>query len=187
MAERMKLAGLIAALLVILLPSFTLAQGVNFSVSPAEVHIDNLLLGETAEFELTIHNKDEIAHNFTIATFQPPEEERREGRAGLPDDSWIGFSSQEIGVAANSEANVTVTVAIPREQKWAGEDWEIWLGVAAESRDLLAVRLYVRLLVSTNSAMEARSNAGLVAGIVVGVILLGCGGYYYFRRKAKPE
>jgi len=139
--------------------------------------------GEAAEFELTIHNKEELAHNFTIATFQPPEEERREGRTESPDDSWVSFSSQEIEVDANSEANVTVTVAIPREQKWAGRDWEIWLGVAAESRDLLAVRLDVRLLVSTSGTT---SNAGLVAGIVVGIVLLGCGGYYYFRRKVKP-
>ena len=187
MIRLIKLAGLIAALLVILLPSFTLAQDVNFSVSPAEVHIDDLPPGETAEFELTIHNKDDVAHNFTIATFQPPEEERREGRAEFPDDSWISFPSQEIEVASNSEANVTVTVAIPREQQWAGEDWEIWLGVAAESSDLLAVKLYVRLLVSTNPAAEARSNAGLVAGIVAGIVLLGCGGYYYFRHKTKLE
>ena len=187
MIGRIKLAGLIAALLVIFLPSFTLAQDFDFGVSPAEVHIDNLRPGEAAEFELTIHNKEELAHNFTIATFQPPEEDRREGRAEFPDDSWISFSSQEIEVAANSEANVTVTAAIPREQEWTGGDWEIWLGVAAESRDLLAVRLYARLLVSTNPTMEARSNAGLVAGIVVGIILIGCGGYYYFRRKTKPE
>ena len=187
MIRRIKLAGLIAALLVILLPSFTLAQEVNFGVSPAEVRINDLPPGEATEFELTIHNKEELAHNFTIATFQPPEEDRREGRAEFPDDSWISFPSQEIEVASNSEANVTVTVTIPQEQKWAGEDWEIWLGVAAESSDLLAVRLYVRLLVSTSPAAEARSNAGLVAGIVVGIILLGCGGYYYFRRKAKPE
>jgi len=186
-AVNCKLAGLIAALLVIFLPSFTLAQDVNFSVSPAEVHIDNLPPGEAAEFELTIHNKGELAHNFTIATFQPPEEERREGRTEFPDDSWISFSSQEIEVPANSAANVTVSVAIPREQKWAGEDWETWLGVDAESSDLLAIRLDVRLLVSTNSAMGARFNAGLVAGIVVGIVLLGYGGYYYFRRKAKPE
>jgi hypothetical protein len=170
-------------LAIILFPSPAQAQG--FSISPAVVHIDNLPPGEAAEFELTIHNKEELAHNFTITTFQPPEEERREGRAEFPDDSWISFSSQEIGVAANSEANVTVAVAIPREQKWAGEDWEIWLGVAAESRNLLAVKLYARLLVSTNPIVEARSNAGLVAGIVVGVILLGYGGYYYFRRKVK--
>jgi hypothetical protein len=153
MMRHVKLAELIAALLVILLPSFTLAQDFSFSISPAEVHIDNLSLGE-------------------------------EGRAEFPDDSWISFSSQEIEVAANSAADVTVTVAIPLEQQWAGGDWEIWLGAAAESSDLLAVRLYVRLLVSTS---RAKSNAGLIAGIIVGTVLLGWGGYYYFRRKAKPE
>jgi len=183
MIGRIKLTGLIAALLAIFLPFFTLAQDVNFGVSPAVLIMDNLPPGEVAEFELTIHNKEELAHNFTIATFQPPEEERKEGRTEFPDDSWVSFSSQEIEVPANSEANVTVTVAIPREQKWAGEDWEIWLGVAAESRDLLAVRLDVRLLVSTSGA---RFSARLVAGIVVGIVLLGCGGYYCFRRKVKP-
>jgi hypothetical protein len=184
MIRHIKLAGLIAALLVVFLPSFTLAQDISFSVSPAEVHVDDLHPGETAEFELTIHNKDELAHNFTIAAFQPPEEERREGRAEFPDDSWISFSSSsEIEVGARSEDNVTVTVIIPREQKWTGGDWEIWLGVAAESSDLLAVRLYARLLVSTS---RTKFNAGLIAGIVVGIVLLGCGGYYYFRRKTRP-
>ena len=187
MVGRIKLSGLIAALLVILLPSFILAQDVNFSVSPAEVKIDNLPPGEAAEFALTIHNKYEAVHFFTLTIFQPPEEERREGRAEFPDDSWISLSSQEIEVAANSEANVTVTVAIPRDQKWTGEDCEIWLGVSPESSDLLAVKLYVRLLVSTSTAHKARPNPRLVVGIVAGIILLGCGGYYYFRRKAKPE
>jgi hypothetical protein len=52
-----KLAVLIAALLAVFLSSSTLAQG--FSVSPAEVNIDNLSPGEAGEFELTIRNKDE--------------------------------------------------------------------------------------------------------------------------------
>ncbi len=187
MVGHIKLAGLIAIFLVVFFPSLTLAQDVNFGVSPAEVRINDLPPGEATEFELTIRNKDEIAHVFTFATFQPPEEERREGRAEFPDDSWISFSSPGIELAANSQANVTVTVAIPQEQKWAGEHWETWLGVAAESSDLLAIRLYVRLLVSTNPAAEARFNAGLVAGIVVGIVLLGYGSYYYFRRKTKSE
>jgi hypothetical protein len=184
MVGRIKLAGLIAALLVIFLPSFTLAQDINFGVSPAEVRIDDLPPGETAEFELTIHNKDDVPHVFTFATFQPSEEERREGRSEFPNDSWISFSFPEIEVLANSEANVTVTVDIPREQKWAGRDWETWLGVTAESSDLLGVKLYVRCLVSTAGG---KPNIGLVAGIVVGIVLLGYGGYYYFRRKTKPE
>jgi hypothetical protein len=184
MVGRIKLAGLIATLLVIFLPSFTLAQDVNFGVSPAEVRIDDLPPGETAEFELTIHNKDDVPHVFTFATFQPPEEERREGRLEFPDDNWISFPFPKIEVAANSEANVTVTVAIPQEQKWAGHDWEIWLGVAAESSDLLGVELYVRCLVSTAGG---KSNIVLFAGIAVTIVLLGYGSYYYLRRKAKPE
>jgi hypothetical protein len=187
MIGRIKLAEFIAALLVILLPSFTLAQDINFGVSPTEVRINDLPLGEATEFELTIHNKDEIAHVFTFTTFQPPEEERREGRTEFPDDSWISFSPPGIEVPAKSEVNVTVTVAIPQEQKWAGEDWETWLGVATESSDLLGVKLYVRLLVSTNPAVGGKSNIGLFAGIAMAIVLLGYGGYYYFRRKAKPE
>jgi hypothetical protein len=183
MIRYIKLTGLITALLVIFLPAVTVAQEFKFSISPAEVHINDLPPGETTEFELTIHNKEELAHNFTLTTFQPPEEEIREGRAEFPDDSWISFSSPEIEVAANSADNVTVTIAIPREQKWAGGEWETWLGVTAESRDLLAVRLYTRLLVSTTPAAGARLNVGLVAGIVVGIVLFGCGGYYYYRRR----
>jgi len=187
MVGHIKVAGLIVILLVIFLPSFALAQEARFSVSPAEVHIDNLPQGEATEFELTIYNKEELTHNFIISTFQPTEDERREGRAEFPDPGWISLSSKEIELAANSEGNVTATVAIPREPKWAGKDWEIWLGVAAESSDLLTVKLYVRLLVSTNPVTEARFNAGLVTGIVVGIVLLSCGGYYYFKRKAKPK
>jgi len=185
MIRCIKLGGLIAALLVILLPSYALTQEFKFGVSPAEVHIDDLPPGETSEFELTIHNKDDLAHNFTLTAFQPPEEEMREGRAEFPDDSWISFSSQEIEIVAKSEAAVTVTLTIPQEPKWAGKDWETWLAVTAESGDLLAVRLYTRLLVSTTPAIGARSDAGLVTGIVLGIVLFGFGSYLYFRRKAK--
>jgi hypothetical protein len=184
MVARIKSAGLIAAFLVIFFPFPMLADNINFSVIPAEVHIDDLLPGEVAEFELTIHNKEEIAHNFTITTFPPPKEERREGRAQLPDDTWIGFSSPRIEIAANSQANVTVTTAVPREQKWAGRDWEIWLGVTPESSDLLAAKLYVRLLVSTGGM---RFSAGLVTAIAVAIVLLAYGGYHYFRRKTRSE
>ena len=187
MIRCIKLAGLIAALLVILLPSYALTQEFKFSVAPAEVHIDGLPPGETSEFKLTIHNKEDLAHNFTLTTFQPTEDEMREGRAEFPDDSWIGFSSQEIEIAANSEAAVTVTLTIPQEPKWAGKEMEIWLGVTAESGDLLAVRLYTRLLVSTAPAVRASPDAGLVAGIVVGIVIFGCGSYLYLRRKTRTE
>ena len=178
-----RLARLIAGSLLVLLPFLTLAENVNFSVVPAEVHIDSLLPGETTEFEVTIHNKDEVAHNFTFTAFPPPKEERREGRTEFPDPSWISFSSPKIEISASSQAHATVMVTIPQEQTWAGRDWETWLAVTAESSDMLAVKLYVRLLVSTGGT---RVNMGMVAGIAAAVLFLGCGGYYYFRHRTRP-
>jgi hypothetical protein len=183
MLRHIKLAGLIAVLPTVFLSSFVLAQ--SFSLSPAEVRIDNLSPGGKAAFNLTIHNKDEAAHVFTIAAFQPQEEERRVGRAEFPDASWISFSSQEIEVAARSEARVEVTVSIPSDAEWAGKDWEMWLGVALESSDLLTVQLYVRLLVSTSGA--GKPSTGLIVGIALGIVLPGYGAYYYLRRKARPK
>ncbi|MDH4068112.1 MAG: hypothetical protein OEU97_04160 [Dehalococcoidia bacterium] len=184
MAGYIKSAGLIAAFLVIFFPCPALAEEVNFSVIPAEVRIANLPPGESEQFNLTIHNKDEIAHNFTVSAFSPPEEERREGTAEFPDDSWISFSSPRIEIAPNSQANVMVTTAIPGGQKWAGQHWETWLAVTAESSDLLSVKLHVRLLVST---VRTGFNAGLIAAIAVAVVLLGFGGYSYFRHRAKAH
>ncbi|MFC1927211.1 hypothetical protein ACFLW7_01335 [Chloroflexota bacterium] len=184
MVRPIRLAGLIAGFLAVLLPLLTLAENVNFSIVPAEVHVDSLLPGEATEFQLIIHNKDEVAHNFSFTTFAPPKDERREGRTEFPDPSWISFSSPKIEIAASSQAHATVMVAIPQEQRWAGRDWETWLAVTAESSDMLAVKLYVRLLVSTSGT---RVSIRLLAGIVAAVVLLGCGGYYYFRRKARHE
>jgi hypothetical protein len=161
-----------------------LAENVSFSVAPAEIRIHDLLPGESTQLELTIHNKDEVAHNFTFGIFPPPQKERREGRTEFPDPSWISFSSPNIEITAGSQANVTVVVAIPQEQRWAASDWETWLAVTSESSDMLAAKLYVRLLVSTGGT---RFSPGLVAGIAVAVVLLGFGGYHYFRRRAGLE
>jgi hypothetical protein len=184
MVGRIKLAALIAGFVVLFLPSLTLADNVNFSVVPAEVHIDSLLPGEATEFELTIHNKDEVAHNFSFSTFASPKEQMREGRTEFPDPSWISFPCSRVEIAASSQAHATVMVAIPQEQRWADRDWETWLAVSSESSDMLAARLYVRLLVSTGGT---RFNIALIAGIAAAVVLLGCGSYYYFRRRARPE
>ena len=184
MVGRIKSVGLAAGLLAGLLPFPTLAENVNFSVVPAEVRIHDLLPGQTTQFELTIHNKDEVAHNFTLDIFAPPQEERREGRIEFPDPSWISFSSPKIEITASSQANVTVVVTIPQEQRWARRDWETWLAATSESSDMLAVKLYVRLLVSTGGT---RFSPGFVAGIAVAVVLLGVGGYHYFRRRARSQ
>jgi hypothetical protein len=169
---------------VVLFPAMVQAQ--SFSVSPVEIEIDNLSPGEVTQFNLTIHNKEDVNHVFALTTYSPGELERREGRAEFPDNSWISFSPQSVAVGANSEAKIVVTVIVPPNQKWASKDWEIWLRVAPEEREFLVVNYYIRLLVSTGEKVEAGTNVGLVVGIPVGILLVACVGYYfYFRRKAK--
>jgi hypothetical protein len=185
--RKIRAVACILAFLTVLLPSSALgdsgAQG--FSVSPTEVNVANLPAGGAAEFGLTIRNQDETATIFVVSAFQPPEEERRAGYSEWPDDSWISFSPQEVEVGAHSEVEVRVTVAVPEGPEWVGRDWEIWLGVAAVSDELLAVKPCVRLLVSTQVAADAGRYAGLVVGIAAGAILIGYGIYYYARRKVR--
>jgi len=175
---------LVLLIAVILFPATVQAQ--SFSVSPVEIEIDNLSPGGVTQFNLTIHNKEDVNHVFALTTYNPGESERREGRDAFPDGSWISFSPQSVEVGANSEAKVKVTVSVPPNQRWAGKDWEIWLRVAPEEREFLVVNYYIRLLVSTGEEVEASSNMGLIVGIGVGILLVACV-VYYFRRKAKPE
>jgi len=184
MIDRIQSVGLIAALLVVFLPTFVMAQDISFSVSPTVVDIKDLSPGQAAEFQLTINNNDDVTHLFTFIASPPPEEETRERRARLPDDNWVTFYPLEITIPASAQANVTVKIAIPPQKTWAGRDWETWLGVAAESSDLLGVQLYVRLLVSTSGI---RLSPGFIAGIAAAVAVLGYGGYRYARHKAKPK
>jgi hypothetical protein len=166
------------------LPVCVLAQ--DFGVSPAEVRVDDLAPGSQTQFDFTIRNKDDVSHIFTLSTYNPEESEMREGRTEIPDDRWISFCPQEIEVAANSRGTVRATVAVPSNQKWAGKNWEIWIRVAPESTDLLVANCYIRLLVSTSKGVEANSKTPFTVGIVIVILLLGYG-LYYFRRSAKAR
>lgn len=121
----------------------------SLGVSPYETRVIDLIPGGETSFELTIYNNDAMPHNFTFSTYHPQAEERRADRAAFPNASWIRFSEKELGLAADSEGEIEVNVAIPPEPEYAGKDYEIWLGITTESEALVTIRLYARLLVST--------------------------------------
>ncbi len=183
----MRLSLLIATLLVTILPASATADSSvqSVSVSPAEVTIDNLSPGEPVDFELTIRNEEGQDRVFVLTVHHPPEEARRAGRDKLPNDSWVIFAREELQVGAEREADIRVTVSVPQEQALMGRDWEVWLGVAPQSGELLVVKYYVRLLISTRSEAEAMSSTWRAAGIIVAAVLLGYGVHYYLRRR--PE
>ena len=182
MRQSKYLVRLVLALLFLSLPS--VAQAQYFGLSPAEVRIEDLAPGSKAEFELTIHNEHDSAYTFTLDTYQPRAEERREGRAEFPDHRWISFSPEGIEVAAKSKDIVKVTVAIPSGEKWAEKDWEIWLSASLESGDLVTIKLYVRLLISTSGGAPQSPHTGFVVGIIAALVLIAWG-VRRFRRSRK--
>ena len=175
MTQRTKyLTGIIATLLFFSALSPSIAQAQDFALFPPEVSMDNLSPGEEAEFYLNIHNKDAVSHIFTLSAYNAEESQRRTGRAEFPDNDWISFSPQRLEVPANSNAKVKVIVTIPADYKWAAKNWEVWLGVSPESSEFLTVKLYVRLLVSTDNEVEkGRFDIWLIIGIVAAVTFIG--------------
>ena len=152
------LGGLASGLLLFVLTNLD-APGIQaqmgFAVSPPVVTIDNLSPGEEAEFNLTICNKGNATRTFVLGAFTPEERRRRPGRAEFPDNSWISFSPQQVEIEADSQASVKVMVAIPDDERWVGQDWEVWLEVSPGHSGMLAVIMYIRLLVSTAEAEPA--------------------------------
>lgn len=174
----MGIIGAIVVALVILTSAPLLAQG--FGVSPSEVTVSNMPPGGKADFELTVYNNDNVAHVFTPLVYNPSAADRRTGKQALPDNSWISFSPDQVEIAANSQGQLGVILIVPDEPEWAGQDWEVWLGVTTEAKGLFATIVYVRLYVSTTP--PPRTNWALIGGVIAGVIALACAGWYGRKR-----
>ncbi|MCD6230937.1 MAG: hypothetical protein J7J88_03610 [Dehalococcoidia bacterium] len=167
--------------LFIILPSPVLA--LTFSVSPAEVKVAHLEPGQEVTFNITISNKDNINHVFTLDTYNPKESERRPGEALFPVSSWISFL-QQVDVPANSNAQVKVTIDIPESQEWYDKNWEIWLKVSADEESLVTVNYYIRLLVSTTD-LELNTSYRWIIGVIVTIIFFS--GYTVYRSRRREE
>lgn len=173
---------ILISLLAVFLPSVTLAQDFSFGLSPTQIEILDFVPGQAAEFELLIRNKCAAPQIFTLTAFQPAAHHRKDGWTALPDPGWISFFPAELELPAGAQSQVTIVIAIPAEKKWAGKNWEVWLGVTAESEDTLGIQLNARLFVSTSGAASKETNVRLIAAVAAGLLLLICAARLHHRR-----
>jgi hypothetical protein len=172
------MVGAIVVALVIFTSAPLLAQG--FGVSPSEVTVSNMPPGGKADFKLTVYNNDDTAHVFTPLVYNPSAADRKPEKQEFPNKSWISFNPDKVEIAANSQGQLDVTLIVPDKPEWAGQEWEVWLGVTTEAKGLFATIVYVRLYVSTTP--PPRTNWALIGGIIAGVIALACAGWYGRKR-----
>jgi len=175
-----------ALLTSLIAPSYAvMAQvGRGWSLSPGEVRVDGIRLGETASFEITIANNKDFPLGFSISTTIPGPDDLRPGYEPFPDASWIRVAPQQIELPQFSQKKVTVTVTIPSEGDWGGRNYECWLGATSEAMGILQIELACRLLLST-SAAYARGLDWPLIGSITGIAIIAIGLIYGNRRKLK--
>ena len=176
----------IALLMSLTTPSYVvMAQaGQGWSLSPGEVRVDGIRLGETASFEVTIANNKDFPLGFSISTNIPRPDDLRPGYEPFPDTSWISFTPQQIELPPFSQKKVTVTVAVPSEGDWGGRSYECWLGAKSEAMGVMQIELDCRLLLSTSAAYARGVYWPLIGGIT-GITVIAIGLIYGNRRKLK--
>jgi len=149
------------------------------------VRIADLAPGEETQFDITISNREKVGRFYTLICHSPSASERRGGRDRFPDHRWVCFSQTSLEVAAESQRKVRVLLAVPNDPRWAGRDWEFWIGVVPETNDLLNVKLYVRVLVSTRGRPAGWLVASLAVVAVAAVLVVVSVGLY--RRSRAPR
>ena len=163
-------------------PSLVLAQGeTGWAISPGEVRVDGILLGESTTFPITIVNNKDFPLSFSMSVNLPDPSRLRPGYELIPDTSWISFSPRHIELAPDSREKITVTVTIPSEGDWGGKNYECWFDATSERIGMLQVVLSCRLLLSTSAAYAPGINWPLVGGIIGGIAIVG--GLIYGNRR----
>ena len=175
-----------ALLAILAIPSSSsLAQEQEgWAISPSEVRVDGISLGESTEFSITIVNNKDFTVCFSMSSSTPTLDRLIPGYQPIPDTAWIRFNPQLIELAAYSRQKVTVTVDIPFEGEWGGKTYECWLSATSETMGILQVKLDCRLLLSTSTAYPPGVNWVLI-GSIVSVVIIAGGVIYSYRRGLK--
>lgn len=156
----------------------------GWAISPGEARVDGLLLGESANFSVTVINNEDSPLTFTMSAEIPEADKLRPGHEPIPDTNWITFDVPLVELDAYSRQEVIVTVAIPSNGDWGGRNYECWLRATSEAMGILQVELDCRLLLST-SAAYARGIDWTLVGVIAGVVVVAVAMIYSNRRTIK--
>jgi len=170
---------LLAALVSISSPA--LAQDEGWSVSPGEVTVTGIRLGESASFPITLLNNNDYPLSISLAAELPLPHMIRPGYIPIPDTGWIGFDPVELDLAPHSRQEVTVRVAIPSQEGIGGKNYECWLSATSTGSGMVQIALSSRLLLSTSTTYVQGTNWYLIASIIA--ITITVGGVIYGNRR----
>lgn len=156
----------------------------GWSLSPSEIRVDGIHLGEATSFEVTLTNNEDVPVTFSMNAATPDRLRMRPGYTPLPDAGWISFPNGHFRLAPRSTRSVSVVLAVPPEGDWGGRSYEAWLTASSQGLGVIQVELIARLLIST-SAAHAPGRTWLLGGAVLGCVMLAGGLLYAGRRRIR--
>jgi hypothetical protein len=156
----------------------------GWSLSPSEITVNGVRLGETARLSITLTNNRDSGVSFSLAATAPPPESLRPGYEAIPDPGWVTLSPPQVRLDAGQQREVTAMLAVPAEGDWGGRSFECWLVAASQDLGIIQLELNSRLLVSTSPAYTTDTTR-LVVGILIGTTVLAAGAAYGSRREIR--
>lgn len=182
--ERLVFLGMVILCTILFLPSGGAAVGLK--VSPAGLIVHNITPGETYDLyqktgvRLTIFNDDEVSHTYLLSVHRPSEAGSWEkGYSEIPEPGWLWFEEKEVKVEPKGRAYANLFFRIPKEKKYFNQHWVAALGILGKPDSGIALGVYVRIQIETESKEEIRYKPDGTVGIVPSCVV--------FRKKGETK
>lgn len=132
-----------------------------FAIEPGKVFIDNMYPGGVAEFPITVYNDTDYQATYVIKVRAPDYTD--EGYESLPYLEWIKVSPGNITIAAGGQANVKVTITVPKDAVYPSKKAEVWVSFMEQAQPeqgggTIQIELAARLLITTTDEVPGASQ-----------------------------
>ena len=170
---RMKKASCLILFLIFFSAAFSRLEAAGLSVSPGGFIVNNVTPGitynlyEKSGIKLSIFNKDDAGHIFTLSVHKPLEVGRMEkGYLEIPDSNWCWFEKDEIKIGPREVGYGNLFIKIPEGEEYYNQHWVATLAIMQKrGKGIgLGLRINVRVQIETESKDDVKGKpAGIIA------------------------
>lgn len=139
----------------------------NFAIEPGKVFVDNMYPGGIAEFPITVYNTSDYEATYVVKVRAPDYTDT--GYEPLPYLDWVTVDPGELTIKANGQANIKVTIAMPKDAVYPSKKAEVWVSFMEQAQGvtgggLIQIELAARLLLSTTDELPSSGGTATVEG-----------------------
>ncbi|MDI6793888.1 MAG: hypothetical protein QME81_13665, partial [bacterium] len=134
-----------------------LAQAGGLAVSPGEVVIENLRIGQTYNLTrekgipVSVTNTSSSPIELKIEALAPTPGEKREGYDPIPDPSWLKIGQDQFRLEPRRSVSTDVTISIPADEQYLGKKYQAIVWSHTAGAGMIQLGLKTRVLIEISS------------------------------------